>query len=92
VLIKEADDGQRDLEALTALLARPGLHFDKRRLIEREIRFVRAGIKGERDTAFQIDSHLERSKRTAVIHGLRLEVAGRVAQIDHLLSTPSIGS
>jgi len=87
VLIKESDDSQRDLEALQALLKRPALPTAKRRLIEREIRFVEAGLQGEREAAYQINAYYEKSKRCAVIHDLRIEVDGRVAQIDHLLMT-----
>src|SRR5690606_1775489 len=43
------------------------------------------GIKAERDAAYLIDFHYKDSRNTAVIHDLRLEVDGRVAQIDHLL-------
>ncbi len=53
--------------------------------VEREIRMLRAGIKGERESAYLIDFDFAKSKSTVVIHDLRLEIAGRVAQIDHLM-------
>ncbi|SDY89922.1 Nuclease-related domain-containing protein [Lysobacter sp. yr284] len=50
-----------------------------------ELRIRQAGLKGERESAYLIDFHFERSPNWAVIHDLRLEQGGRVAQIDHLL-------
>lgn len=59
---------------------------DRKSLIERELRILRAGIKGEQEAAYLIDFQLKDSQKTAVIHDLRLQLEdGRVAQIDHLL-------
>jgi len=85
MLIKWADDLQRDLEALMELEARARLSPAVRRRIGEQIRRTKAGIKGEQDAAYEINFHLRDSPRFAVIHGLRLEVGDRVAQIDHLL-------
>jgi hypothetical protein len=85
LLIKSADDKQRDIEALTALLKRPDLYDSTRQKIEREIRHIRAGLAGEREAAYEIDFHYGDSTKNVVIHDLRIEVEGRVSQIDHLL-------
>src|SRR5437016_1060418 len=53
--------------------------------IEQELRIMRAGLRGEEEAAYLIDFHLKESKRTVIIHDLRLEIGGRVAQIDHIL-------
>ncbi len=45
----------------------------------------KAGLKGEAESAYLIDFDFAQSKNWVVIHDLRLEHAGRVAQIDHLL-------
>jgi hypothetical protein len=58
---------------------------DRKPRIEQELRAVRAGLKAEQEAAYLIDFHLKDSKNILVIHDLRLEVDGRVAQIDHLL-------
>lgn len=55
-----------------------------------ELRRRQAGLKGEREAAYQIDFHFEQSKNNAVIHDLRIEQGGRVAQIDHLILTRSM--
>ena len=46
---------------------------------------MRAGTKGEKDTANHIEFALRNGKDCAVIHDLRLEHKSRVAQIDHPL-------
>lgn len=85
MLIKSADGKQPDIDALTALLARPDLYASTRHKIEQEIRTVRGGVTGEREAAYEIDFHYGDSAKCVVIHDLRIEVDGRVAQIDHLL-------
>lgn len=53
--------------------------------IEQELRAIRSGIKGEQESAYILDFDLKDSVNRAVIHDLRLEINGRVAQIDHLV-------
>lgn len=84
MIIKKRDPKQSDIDALTALLALP-LPENKRLLIERELRFVKSGDRGENDASYFIDFSYGNLKNWAIIHDLRLEHEGRVAQIDHLL-------
>ena len=74
MIIKTADDQQPNLDALDALLGRPDVERATRRRIEAEIRSIRAGAKGERDAAYEIDFHYRDRKSYIVIHDLRLEV------------------
>ncbi|MDA8203946.1 MAG: UvrD-helicase domain-containing protein [Chloroflexi bacterium] len=83
--IKEADDKQPLIDALAALLTRPGLPAATRREIEHEIRAVRAGAQGERDAAYEIEFRYADARNVATIHDLRIECGARVAQIDHLI-------
>ncbi len=85
MLIKTADDKTPQLQALEALLQHPDASPAKRQEIEAEVRRIRTGAKGEAQSAYEIDFYLKDSKNWAVIHDLRLECNGRVAQIDHLL-------
>lgn len=85
MIIKTADDKNPEISALEALCSRPDVSPDVRKRIEQEIRNVRAGIKGEKDAAYEIDFHFGTTKNYAIIHDLRIECEGRVAQIDHLL-------
>ncbi len=84
MLLKSADDRAPDIAALEALRARPGVDGRTIRAIEQEIWAIRLGAKAESDAAYLIDFDLRDSKNWAVIHDLRLEVDGQVAQIDHL--------
>jgi hypothetical protein len=85
VQIKAADDKQPQIDELTTLAARPDVDAATRRQIETEIRKVRAGAAGERDAAYEIEFHFGAEPNRVTIHDLRLEVDGRVAQIDHLI-------
>ena len=91
MLIKAADDKQPTIDALEALLARPDVDAPTRRRIEQEIRAVRAGAAGERDAAYEIEFHYGANPNRMTIHDLRLEVDGRVAQIDHLIIDRLLG-
>jgi hypothetical protein len=91
MLIKAADDKQRDIDTLESLLTRPGLDAGAHRRIETELRRVQAGIAGERGAAYEIEFHYGHNPHRMTIHDLRLEVDGRVAQIDHLLIDRLLG-
>lgn len=53
--------------------------------IELELRLMRAGKKGEQESAYFIDFENAALKKRVVLHDLRFEINGRVAQIDHLM-------
>lgn len=82
MLTKQADDQSQAIAELERLAS--GTGADAKRAAE-ELRRRRAGIKGESESAYLIDFEFAKSKNWAVIHDLRLEHEGRVAQIDHLL-------
>lgn len=85
MLIKSADDKTPALETLQNLLSRPDLTTKQKSAISKELNIMRAGIKGEKEAAYEIDFHYGRSKNSILLHDIRLEVDGRVAQIDHML-------
>ena len=86
MILKSADDKFPSIVKLELLLKSENLPPNKVALIERELRTLKAGIKGEEESAYQIDFRLRDSKATIVLHDLRFELPdGRVAQIDHLL-------
>ena len=89
MLIKTADDRSQALAELEALVARaaPG---DRRRL-EKDLNARRAGLRGETESAYHIDFHFAQSRNWAVIHDLRIEHGGRVAQVDHVLLNRTLG-
>lgn len=85
MLIKSAEDRDSDIKILESLLNHLAASALTKRSIEKEIRTIKAGVKGENDAAYQINFHYGNGKNWAVIHDLRIEHKGRVAQIDHLL-------
>jgi hypothetical protein len=78
------DSKQEEIGELEILL-KGKLTSYQRFLIERELKAVRKGVYGEKDSAYYLDFYFGNSKNWAVIHDLRLEHKGQAAQIDHLL-------
>lgn len=83
MILKKSDDKSNQIQALETLLNIA--QGDKKTKIQKELNFLRAGIKGEKDTTYHIDFNLRDSENYVVLHDLRLEINGNVAQIDHLL-------
>lgn len=83
MIVKNVDDKSGTLATLESLHLRTD--GKKQKFIEDELRMMRAGIKGEQESAYHIDFDFRDSEITSVIHDLRLEWHGRVAQIDHLV-------
>jgi hypothetical protein len=84
MIIKKMDSKQEEIQELEVLL-KSKLTSYQRFLIERELKAVMSGVSGEKDSGYYIDFYFGNSKNWAVIHDLRLEYKGQVAQIDHLL-------
>lgn len=82
MIIKPPDDPSALLVRLEALAA--GTAPASKRAAA-ELKNRRAGLRAENQAQFLIDDQLRNSKNWVVIHDLRLEHEGRVAQIDHLL-------
>lgn len=83
MIIKTADNKSAQIQQLETLIAVAS--GDQKNKIAQELRNLQAGIKGEQEAAYLIDFDFAKSQNTLVIHDLRLEIDGRVAQIDHLL-------
>ena len=84
MIIKRMDSKQEEIGELEIFL-KSKLTPPQRYLIKRKLKAMRSGIYGEKDAAYYIDFYFGNSKNWAVIHDLRLEHKGQVAQIDHLL-------
>ncbi|MEQ1635248.1 MAG: nuclease-related domain-containing protein [Methylococcales bacterium] len=85
MIIKLADDKQSQLSAIKSLLSHPNADATKKKRIEQEIRNIQAGIRGEDEAAYEMKVHFGESKNWMIIHDLRIEHGGLVAQIDHLM-------
>jgi hypothetical protein len=78
------DPKKEEKEQLRGLLQ--GQLSEKQRfLIERQLRNIEAGERGEKDSAYFIDFYFGKSANWAIIHDLRIQHEGQVAQIDHLV-------
>ena len=84
MVYKDRDSLDARLQLLEQSLAKATTTAERNRW-EKDIAILMAGAKGEDEAAYHIDFHLKSSPNWAVIHDLRLEWRGRVAQIDHLL-------
>lgn len=85
MLIKTADDKSKRVALLENLQAAPSLDKRQQEWVTNELWRLRQGIQGERDAAHYIDSHFRDNENYAIVHDLRVEVDGEVAQIDHML-------
>jgi hypothetical protein len=75
MIIKRMDSKEEEIAELTALL-KSRLTSRQRFSMERELKAIRAGVSGEKDSAYYIDFYFRNSKNWAVIHDLRLEHKG----------------
>jgi len=85
MIFKHADEHASDIDTLETLLDHPDASAADRKRITSQIRRIKAGARGEKAAAYEIDRLFAASDRYAVIHDLRIEVDGQTAQIDHLV-------
>jgi Nuclease-related domain/Topoisomerase DNA binding C4 zinc finger len=85
MLLKSVDDKAATIERLGGWLEDNRIPDTVRSKIKRERSSLLIGLKNERDAAYYIDFHFGNGENYVVIHDLRIEENGRVAQIDHLL-------
>ena len=84
MLLKSKDGRQEDIQELNRLLTMKST-AKQRFYIERELKFLVSGERNEQTSAYYLDFRFKDSPHWAMIHDLRIEHGGRVAQIDHLL-------
>jgi hypothetical protein len=87
MLIKSADDKSKRLALLEDLQKSPLLDQWQKDKLKDMLWKLRRGMEGERDAAHYLNNHYAQSKTSALVHDLRIEVDGEVAQIDHLIMT-----
>jgi len=84
MILKQKDNRTEDIEELNRLL-NLNISSKQRFLIERELKCLMSGHSGESSSAYYLDFRFNESKNWVLIHDLRIEHSGMVAQIDHLL-------
>lgn len=90
MIIKTADDKAKRLTLLEDLKASPLLDARQKDWLRQELLRTQRGLQGERDAAHYIDARFKDSEAHAVLHDLRFEVEGEVAQIDHMVITRAL--
>lgn len=91
MLLKSADDKTKRVRLLEDLQKSNQLDTRQRDWLKNELDRLRKGMAGEKAAAHYLDNHLADSKYSALLHDLRFEVDGEVAQIDHLWITRGAG-
>jgi len=84
MILKNKDARTEDIHELNRLLTL-NISSKQRSLVERELKCLMSGNSGESSSAYYLDFRFKQTKNWAVIHDLRIEHKGLVAQIDHLL-------
>jgi len=84
MILKNKDARTEDIQELNRLLTL-NISSKQRSLVERELKCLMSGNSGESNSAYYLDFNFKQSKNWVVIHDLRIEHKGSVAQIDHLL-------
>lgn len=84
MILKHADDKQPDIDILHNLAAQAGSQR-QRQAVQEEIDNIVAGMRGEQDASYYLDQEFRHRDDSVVIHDLRIEEEGDVAQIDHIV-------
>lgn len=85
MLIKSPDDKSKRLKLLQELQQSECLDMQQRDWLREQYWRLKPGVDGERDAAYFLDASFSDSKNHAVLHDLRIEADGKIAQIDHLV-------
>jgi hypothetical protein len=85
MLLKKADDKSKRLALLEDLQKSTLLDFRQKKWLREELSRFRKGIKGEEDSAYYLDRYFKDGENHVLLHDLRFEFDGDVAQIDHLV-------
>lgn len=84
MILKQADDKQGDIDILHNLAARASSPR-QRSDIQSEIDNIVSGMRGEADASYYLDQEFRHRDDVVVIHDLRIEEEGDIAQIDHIV-------
>lgn len=84
MILKQADDKQADIDVLHNLASQAS-STRQRTDVQSEIDNIVAGMRGEQDASYYLDQEFRHREDAVIIHDLRIEEEGDVAQIDHLV-------
>ncbi len=86
MIFKQIDDKSKEISTLKNLLKLSGSEAQKK-LIAQDLKRLENGYKAEKDNAYYLDFAFEDGERNILLHDIRIEHKGRVAQFDHILIT-----
>lgn len=84
MILKHADDKQGDIDILHNLAGR-ATSIRQKSDIQSEIDNIVTGMRGEADASYYLDQEFRHRDDVVVIHDLRIEEEGDIAQIDHIV-------
>jgi len=84
MIYKKIDSKEEDIKILEKILINTSEKSAKQR-VEVDLKTLRSGYLAERDNAYYLDYYFEKSKNLILLHDVRLEYNGRVAQFDHIV-------
>ncbi|MAM83411.1 MAG: hypothetical protein CL472_01875 [Acidobacteria bacterium] len=84
MILKQTDDKQGDIDILHNLAAQAS-STRQRYDIQSEIDNIVSGVRGETDASYYLDQEFRHRDDVVVIHDLRIEEEGDIAQIDHIV-------
>lgn len=85
MIIKAIDGHAKDMATLKNILTIKGLTPTQKNQIETELSNIQKGEQAEKKAAYELDFFFKDHHFYVIIHDLRIEHEGRVAQIDHLI-------
>lgn len=85
MILKQKDNRTEDIQELNRIL---GLNISSKQrfLIERELKCLMSGNSGESNSAYYLDIKFKQSKNWMLVHDLRIERIGLVAQIRAIMN------
>ncbi len=84
MLFKEIDSKTEEINQLRKLLAQSNSPTQKS-LIKADLTKVENGYRAEKDNAYYLDFGFKENKHNILLHDIRIEHNGQVAQIDHII-------
>ncbi len=87
MVLKHIDSKNKDIETLKKLFTQSKSEAQKS-LIAKDLKMLENGYKSEQENAYYLNFSFEDSKRSILLHDIRLEHNGKTAQFDHILISP----
>lgn len=84
MIYKKQDTKAEEIKILEEILIKTSSKLEKQR-VEVDLKTLKSGYFAEQDNAYYLDYYFEKSKNVILLHDIRLEYNGRVAQFDHIV-------